>query len=33
MLAKEFYESFLDCTYILIYQLDAYVFRRIERMV
>ena len=27
MLAKEFYESFLDCTYILIYQLDAYVFR------
>ena len=27
MLAKEFYERFLDCTYILIYQLDAYVFR------
>ena len=27
MLAKEFYERFLDCTYILIYKLDAYVFR------
>ena len=26
-MAKEFYERFLDCTYILIYQLDAYVFR------
>jgi hypothetical protein len=27
MLTKGFYERFLDCTYILIYQLDAYVFR------
>ncbi len=27
MLSKEFYARFLDCTYILIYQLDAYVFR------
>lgn len=27
MLSKEFYERFGDCTYILIYQLDAYVFR------
>lgn len=27
MLAKEFYQTFMDCNYILIYQLDAYVFR------
>ncbi len=27
MLSKDFYRCFLDCSYILIHQLDAYVFR------
>ncbi|MDR0510115.1 MAG: hypothetical protein LBH06_03375 [Rikenellaceae bacterium] len=27
MMSQEFYERFADCRYILIYQLDAYVFR------